>query len=56
MTKLEETKSRQADNDAITDDVAAQAFVEQFAIETFQRADNAVRANKASAYVVHRAY
>lgn len=32
----------------MTDDVAGKALVEQFALETFTRADNAVRANKAS--------
>lgn len=32
----------------MTDDVAGKALVEQFALETFARADNAVRANKAS--------
>ncbi|KAI4200756.1 MAG: hypothetical protein LQ346_002314 [Caloplaca aetnensis] len=36
------------DDDTITDDVAAQVYVEQFALETFQRAENAMRANKAS--------
>jgi vacuolar protein sorting-associated protein VTA1 len=35
-------------NDAVTDDVAGKVYVEQFALDTFQRADNAVRANKAS--------
>ncbi|KAB2573988.1 putative short-chain dehydrogenase reductase sdr protein [Lasiodiplodia theobromae] len=49
MDKLEQTKAQHADNDAILDDVAAKVYVEQFALETFQRADNAVRANKASA-------
>lgn len=32
----------------MTDDVAGKAYVEQFGHETFSRADNAVRANKAS--------
>ncbi|KAF2141913.1 uncharacterized protein K452DRAFT_228315 [Aplosporella prunicola CBS 121167] len=49
MDKLEQTKTQHSDNDAILDDVAARAYVEQFALETFQRADNAVRANKVSA-------
>ncbi|KAH0539116.1 hypothetical protein FGG08_004354 [Glutinoglossum americanum] len=48
MDKLEQMKSQNADNDAILDDMAGQAYVEQFGLETFQRADNAVRANKAS--------
>lgn len=50
MDKLEQTKAQNPDDDAILDDVAAKVYVEQFALETFQRADNAVRANKASAY------
>ena len=41
-----------AQNDVILDDVAGQAYVEQFGTETFQRADNAVRANKASRFVL----
>jgi len=41
-------KAQYASDDAIHDDVAGQAYVEQFALETFARADNAVRANKAS--------
>jgi vacuolar protein sorting-associated protein VTA1 len=32
----------------VIDDVAGKAYVEQFGLETFQRADNAVRANKTS--------
>lgn len=45
MDKLEQTKSSNASNDAIIDDVAAKAYVENFALETFSRADNAQRAN-----------
>lgn len=41
-------KNENPDNDAITDNVAGQAYVEQFGLEVFSRADNAVRANKAS--------
>ncbi|KAI9835677.1 MAG: hypothetical protein M1819_001853 [Sarea resinae] len=48
MDKLEKTKAEYADNDTITDDVAGRAYIEQFGLQTFQRADNAVRANKAS--------
>lgn len=44
----QQAKAENANNDAITDDLAGKAYVEQFALETFQRADNAVRANKAS--------
>ncbi|KAI9784789.1 MAG: hypothetical protein M1839_001519 [Geoglossum umbratile] len=48
MDKLEQMKTQNAGNDAILDDMAGQAYVEQFGLETFQRAENAVRANKAS--------
>ncbi|KAK4987251.1 hypothetical protein LTR50_004763 [Elasticomyces elasticus] len=51
MDKLERTKNENAGNDAILDDVAASAYIEQFALETFERADDAVRANKASRQV-----
>lgn len=50
MDKLERTKAEMGSNDAIADDVAAQAYVEQFALDTFQRADNAIRSNKVTAY------
>ncbi|TVY90155.1 Protein Mammalian lyst-interacting-like [Lachnellula willkommii] len=46
MDKLEQIKADNAGNDAIIDDVAGQAYVEQFASETFQRADRAVQADK----------
>jgi vacuolar protein sorting-associated protein VTA1 len=45
MDKLEKTKAENASNDAIIDDVAAKAYVENFALDTFNRADNAQRAN-----------
>ncbi|KAF6225326.1 hypothetical protein HO173_012811 [Letharia columbiana] len=48
MDKLEQTKSDFSDNDAIMDDMAGQAYIEQFGQETFQRADNAMKASKAS--------
>ncbi|ODH12869.1 hypothetical protein ACO22_07836 [Paracoccidioides brasiliensis] len=48
MDKLEKFKSQHVDDDTVTDDAAGQAYVEQFGLETFQRADNAVRANRAS--------
>ena len=41
-------KAQHADETAVTDDIAGKAYVEQFGLETFERADNAVRANKAS--------
>ncbi len=48
MDKLEQTKSDFSHDDAIMDDLAGQAYIEQFGQETFQRADNAMKANKAS--------
>lgn len=45
---LTKTKAELADNDAISDDIAALAYMEQFGNEIFQRADNAMRANRAS--------
>ncbi|KAI1497004.1 DUF605-domain-containing protein [Biscogniauxia marginata] len=46
MDKLEQTKLEHANNDAILDDVAGQAYVEQFAQETFERALRPLKANK----------
>ncbi|KAI1415028.1 DUF605-domain-containing protein [Hypoxylon sp. FL1857] len=46
MEKLELTKEAQSGNDAIHDDVAGQAYVEQFAQETFERALRPLKANK----------
>ncbi|KAG9243303.1 Vta1 like-domain-containing protein [Calycina marina] len=46
MDKLEKVKSDSTSNDAIVDDVAGQAYVEEFALETFNRADRAVQAGK----------
>ena len=43
-------RAEYADNDAITDDMASQAYTEQFAFEVFDRADNAVRANRVTGY------
>ncbi|KAK7936118.1 hypothetical protein PG985_001613 [Apiospora marii] len=46
MDKLEQTKSEQAGNDAILDDVAGKAYVESFAQETLERALRPLNANK----------
>ncbi|KAL2137311.1 hypothetical protein VTI74DRAFT_5042 [Chaetomium olivicolor] len=46
MDKLEQTKAEYATEDAITDDAAGQAYVEQFAQETLDRAERVVKANK----------
>ncbi|KAI9891020.1 MAG: hypothetical protein M1814_003371 [Vezdaea aestivalis] len=48
MDKLEKVKAANPGNDAIIDDMAGQAYVEQFALEVFQRADNAIQANVVS--------
>ncbi|KAF2186989.1 DUF605-domain-containing protein [Zopfia rhizophila CBS 207.26] len=49
MEKLEQTKAEHSTEDALLDEVAAYAYCEQFALETFARADNSVRANKVTA-------
>jgi vacuolar protein sorting-associated protein VTA1 len=41
MDKLEAYKAENATNDAVVDDVAAQAYIENFALETFRRAEEA---------------
>lgn len=47
----EQIKAENPTNDAIIDDVAGQAYVEQFGLETFQRADRAVQADKVTKLV-----
>ncbi|EHL02293.1 putative Vacuolar protein sorting-associated protein VTA1 like protein [Glarea lozoyensis 74030] len=44
-------KSDNPTNDAIIDDTAGQAYVEQFALETFQRADRTVQVNKVTKHI-----
>ncbi|CAN8101565.1 unnamed protein product [Discula destructiva] len=46
MDKLEQTKNEYASEDAIVDDAAAQAYLEQFAQETLDRAEKVIKANK----------
>lgn len=46
MDKLEQMKVDYAENNAITDDMAGHAYIEQFGQETFQRADRTMTANK----------
>ncbi|RFU27676.1 hypothetical protein B7463_g8664, partial [Scytalidium lignicola] len=46
MDKLEKIKAENSTNDAIVDDMAGQAYVEQFGLETFVRAQRAIEANK----------
>ncbi|KAK2747516.1 hypothetical protein FQN57_002008 [Myotisia sp. PD_48] len=48
MDKLEKFKSDHSDDINVTSDEAGQQYVEDFGLETFQRADNAVQANKAT--------
>ncbi|KAM0563055.1 hypothetical protein ACHAPJ_001899 [Fusarium lateritium] len=48
IEQLETTKTERADDDAIIDNAAGQAYVEQFAQETFDRAERTMRANKAT--------
>lgn len=50
MDKLEQVKTDYANDDAVTDDTAAQAYVEQFAQETLDRAQRVVKANKVTGY------
>ncbi|KUI70407.1 Vacuolar protein sorting-associated protein vts1 [Cytospora mali] len=46
MDRLEEVKNVYANEDAISDDTAAQAYIEQFAQETLDRAERVIKANK----------
>ncbi|KAG6138512.1 hypothetical protein E4U38_000390 [Claviceps purpurea] len=46
IERLEATKTERAEDDAVVDNTAGQAYVEQFAQETFSRAERAMRANK----------
>ena len=48
MDKLEQMKVDYAENNAITDDTAGHAYIEQFGQETFQRAEKTMNANKAT--------
>lgn len=46
MDKLEAFKTANSTNDAVIDDLAAKAYIENFALETFGRADDAQRGSK----------
>ena len=46
LQKLEEAKEAHPNDDAILDEVAAQAYCEQFALEIFSKADNVMKANQ----------
>lgn len=41
-------KAEQIDNDAIVDDVAGKAYVEQFGLETLERAEKTMKQNRVS--------
>lgn len=44
-------KTEHAEDDAIVDDTAGQAYVEQFAQQTFDRGEKVLRADKVTRYV-----
>ncbi|KAK3989963.1 vacuolar protein sorting-associated protein vts1 [Cladorrhinum sp. PSN332] len=46
MDRMEETKREHGNEDTMTDDATSQAYVEQFAQETLDRAERVVKANK----------
>ncbi|KAJ5115424.1 hypothetical protein NUU61_001183 [Penicillium alfredii] len=46
VDKLEQFKKENPENETVTDNVAASAFVEQFGLEVFNRAEAAMTANK----------
>jgi vacuolar protein sorting-associated protein VTA1 len=48
-----QTKTEYADNDAIVDDMAGKAYVENFAQNTLDRAERAVQANKVTRWADH---
>ncbi len=48
MDTLEDLKSKLSDNDAVTNDAASSAYVENFALKVFVGADNQDRAGKAT--------
>lgn len=51
MEKLEETKAEHPNEDAITDDIAASAYCEQFALQTFGKGERDMTDNKVTKYV-----
>ncbi|GKT97183.1 LOW QUALITY PROTEIN: vacuolar protein sorting-associated protein vta1 like protein [Colletotrichum tofieldiae] len=46
MDRLEQTKTENAQEEAITDDAVGQAYVEQFAQDAFERAEKVMNANR----------
>lgn len=51
IDRLEGTKVEHATDDSIVDNEAAKAYVEQFAQQTFDRAERTMRANKVTRWV-----
>ncbi len=51
---MHKTKSEYATEDAVVDDTAGQAYVEQFAQETLDRAERVVKANKVTQCVLYK--
>ncbi|KAH9827083.1 DUF605-domain-containing protein [Teratosphaeria destructans] len=52
MDKVEAYKAENMANDAISDDVAAKAYIEQFALETLNRGEDAQRENRVTRQTV----
>ena len=50
---LGQSKADHRDNEAIVDDLAGQAYVDQLGTETLVRAENAMKLNKATRYSIH---
>lgn len=50
---MDQSKADHRDNEAIVDDPAGQAYVDQFGMETLERAENAMKLNKATRYSIH---
>jgi roadblock/LC7 domain-containing protein len=51
MEKLEQAKAQNPSEDALLDDVAASAYCEQFALQTFAKGDKDMTEDKATRYV-----
>lgn len=48
MLRRCQTKLDHGEDDAIADDLAGQAYIEQFGFETLQRAEKAMKLNKST--------
>lgn len=48
MDRLEKCRLELKDYETVTDDIAAQTYVQQFGAQTFQRADNAMVMKRAT--------